>query len=55
MNQALLSPKAVAKLLDVQPSTVVRWIREEKIQAVKFGRVWRIEGSEVARIRKNGV
>lgn len=41
-NVNLLKPTKVAKMLDVRPRTVVRWIHEGKIGGVKVGRVWRI-------------
>ena len=38
----LLSPAQVAKLVNIQPSTVGRWCDQGTIEAVKIGRVWRI-------------
>ena len=44
-------PRKVAEMLDVQPRTVVRWIHEGRLQAIKVGHVWRIPRSEVERLK----
>lgn len=51
----LLTPREVGKQLGVTPRTVVRWINEEKIKAVKVGRVWRIPEEEVREIYMDGL
>lgn len=43
----------VEKLLGVSRSTMKRWIRTKKIQAVKFGSNWRISESALAAFKKN--
>jgi excisionase family DNA binding protein len=47
--ETLLKPRYVAKLCDVSPRTVVRWINEGRIPAVKVGRVWRIRARDLDR------
>lgn len=39
----LLTPAQVAEILTLKPRTVSRWCREGRLQAVKYGRVWRIK------------
>ena len=46
--------KEVAEMLGVTYNTVWNLIQSGKIQAVKVGRVLRIEQSEVDRIKKEG-
>jgi excisionase family DNA binding protein len=41
--EKLLTPEQVAKKLQVEPSTVKRWLREGKLQGIKPGKLWRIE------------
>jgi len=41
--EKLLTIKEAAKILRLNAETITRYIREGKIQAVKFGRVWRVE------------
>ncbi len=38
----LLTPDQVADRLQVEPSTVKRWLRQGKLQGVKPGKEWRI-------------
>lgn len=47
VTETYLSPKQVAERLGVQPRTVVRWINEKSLKAVKVGRVWRLKWSDV--------
>jgi acetyl-CoA synthetase len=41
-TQRFFSPRKVAEIYDVEPRTVVRWIRQGKMRGVKVGRVWRV-------------
>jgi len=38
-----LTAKQVAKYLQVKPLTIYQWARNDKIPAVKIGRVWRFK------------
>lgn len=38
----MLTSKEVAEKLSVHPSTVRRWIREGKIESIRFGRDYKI-------------
>lgn len=44
-----------AKTLGVSISTVRRWIKSNKLVAVKRGRQWFIEVEEVERVRREGL
>lgn len=49
------TPKEVSEKLKLNVRTVYKWIREEKLKAVKLGDVWRISESELNRLlRGNG-
>ena len=41
-NGALLSAQEVGKILRVSHNTVLRWLREGKIPALKLGKTWRV-------------
>ena len=42
-----LTVSEVAKRLKLHPETIARYIRQGELQALKFGRVWRMEKKEV--------
>lgn len=44
---ALLTTQDVAERLAVDPSTVRRWIEDGRLPAVKPGRQWRIDPTEL--------
>lgn len=44
------TPKQIADKLKLNIRTIYKWIREERINAVKLGDVWRISESEVNRL-----
>jgi len=48
------TPKEVSEKLKLNIRTVYKWIREEKLKAVKLGDVWRIPESEIKRLLKSG-
>lgn len=50
-----LTTDQVAETVQLHRETIARYIREGKIQAVKFGRVWRIQQEEFERIPKEGI
>lgn len=49
MTEKLLTPDAVAKLLDVSPATVRIWLRNETLKGIKVGggKLWRISESAI--------
>lgn len=42
-----LTVSEVAKRLKLHPETIARYIRQGELQALKFGRVWRMKKKEV--------
>ena len=38
-----LTAKQVSGYLQVKPLTIYQWAREEKIPAIKIGRIWRFK------------
>ncbi len=48
------TPKEVSEKLKLNVRTVYKWIREEKLKAVKLGDVWRISESELNRLLNSG-
>lgn len=47
------SPKEVSEKLKLNIRTIYKWIKEERIKAVKLGDVWRISQSEINRLLSN--
>ncbi len=47
MDERFYTPKQVADILQVHQYTVLKWIREGKLRALKFGRVYRTTESEL--------
>ena len=50
----LLTTKQVADILQVHKFTVLKYIKEGKIKAIKLGRVWRIRESEIEKFLDEG-
>ena len=48
----LLTVDETAKKLKLHPATIARYIREGKLSALKFGRVWRIRDNELTKFMK---
>jgi len=42
-----LTAKQVAEYLQVKPLTIYQWAREEKIPAIKIGRIWRFKKNAI--------
>ncbi|UQZ89756.1 DNA-binding protein [Deltaproteobacteria bacterium Smac51] len=42
--------REVAEFLQLKPTTIVSWIKNGKIKAVKVGHAWRIKRREIFRI-----
>ncbi len=47
MDERFYTPKQVAEILQVHQYTVLKWIREGKLRALKLGRVYRTTESEL--------
>jgi excisionase family DNA binding protein len=47
IDEKFYTPKQIAEILQVHQYTVLKWIREGKIRALKFGRVYRTTESEL--------
>ncbi len=43
----MLTLKEVTERLKLHPNTLRRYIRQGKLRAVKFGRVWRVEEKDL--------
>lgn len=48
MFEKYYTPKQVAEILQIHQYTVLKWIRDGKIKALKFGRVYRATESDIA-------
>lgn len=49
MVEKYYTPKQVAEILQIHPYTVLKWIREGRLPALKFGRVYRTTESELTK------
>lgn len=47
MEEKIFTPEQVAGILQVHPCTVLKFIRQGKLKAVKLGRVYRIKHMDV--------
>ena len=50
-----LTPKEVAQILRINPSTVYNWIYAGEIPSLKFGRLRRIKAEVVRKIQDHGL
>ncbi|MEK7544600.1 MAG: helix-turn-helix domain-containing protein [Patescibacteria group bacterium] len=48
MFEKYYTPKQVGEILQIHQYTVLKWIREGKLKALKFGRVYRSTESDLA-------
>lgn len=48
MNEKFYTPKQVAAILQIHQYTVLKWIREGKLKALKLGRVYRTCESDLS-------
>ena len=55
MYERLLTPAEVAEYLRISRRTVVRWVREGRLRAIRVGRQWRIPAEEVQRVVQKGL
>jgi excisionase family DNA binding protein len=42
VNVRFLSPEDIAEVLNVEVSTIRKWIREGSLKGIKFGGLWRV-------------
>lgn len=54
-KNTLYTAPEVADILRVDLRTVYRWIKSDKLRAVKVGRTWRISSETVKNIRRKGL
>ena len=47
MQESILTPEQVSKILQVHPFTVLKFIKQGKLKASKLGRVYRIRESDL--------
>lgn len=50
----LLTPKEAAEILGISPSTLMHWLRQNKLKGVKVGKYWRISEDEIREFIKKG-
>ncbi len=50
MSTRVYSVESAAKKLNIHPRTVLRFINQGKLKAVKVGRQWRIQGDDLSKI-----
>lgn len=51
----MLSTRQSAKELGVHEKTIYYWIKQNKLNAIKIGRNYKIEESEIAKVKKDGL
>ncbi|MEK7528814.1 MAG: helix-turn-helix domain-containing protein [Patescibacteria group bacterium] len=49
MSEHILTPEQAAKILQIHPFTVLKYIKAGRIKASKLGRVYRIRESAIER------
>ena len=47
MDEKLYTVEEAAKILQVHPETLRKWLKEGRIKGEKFGRMWRIRESNL--------
>jgi len=51
----MLTLREVSESLGLHINTIRNYVKQGKLRAVMFGRVWRVSEKEVVRVRKQGV
>ncbi|MGB4587740.1 MAG: helix-turn-helix domain-containing protein [Clostridiaceae bacterium] len=49
MNEIYYNVEQIAKMLNIHPKTIQRYIREGKLHATKIGKSWRVTGHDLSR------
>ncbi|MBU1019343.1 MAG: helix-turn-helix domain-containing protein [Patescibacteria group bacterium] len=47
MGSRLMTPEQVAKILQVHHLTVLKFIKQKKLKAIKLGRIYRIKETDL--------
>ena len=50
----MLSVKQASEILEISKPTLIRYIRQGKVKAIRMGHVYKITQEEVERILKDG-
>lgn len=53
-DEQLMTINQFALRFNIHPESVRRWLRAKRLQGLKAGSQWRIEPSEMGRIKKEG-
>lgn len=53
-KERMLSIKELTETMNISRSTLLRWIGEGRIKALKFGRQWRFKPSEISQWLEHG-
>ena len=48
MNETYYTVEQIAKMLDIHPKTIQRYIREGRLRASKIGKSWRVSGHDLS-------
>ena len=51
----MLTLREVSESLGLHINTIRNYVKQRKLRAVMFGRVWRVSEKEVVRVRRQGV
>jgi excisionase family DNA binding protein len=51
----MLTLREVSESLGLHINTIRNYVKQGKLRAVMFGRVWRVEEKDVMRVRRQGV
>ena len=55
MDERQLTVEQTAVALGVSTQTIYNYIRDKKVKAVKYGKTWKINESEIAYFKENGL
>jgi predicted site-specific integrase-resolvase len=48
-------PRALAEEMGVAYSSVIKWLNDDQIKGIRFGKAWRIPNEEYERVLKEGI
>ncbi|RDU23218.1 helix-turn-helix domain-containing protein [Anaerosacchariphilus polymeriproducens] len=55
MEREFYTVDQIAKMLNIHPKTIQRYIREGKLRATKIGKSWRVSGHDLSCFTENNV
>jgi excisionase family DNA binding protein len=55
MQDRIMTPEQVAKMLQLHPFTILNYIKQGKLRGAKLGRVYRIRESDVNQFLENQI